>query len=253
MRLVAGFRAALGFLTRVPVGRIDAADMSLTRAGGYFPLVGAVVAAVATGVWWLGTSTAGPAAGAVLSVLAAVVVTGAIHEDGLADTADGLWGGADRDRRLQIMRDSRVGTYGVVAIAGDLAIRTAVLMPFGSGDLADATRILVAGHVLGRAAPLVLAAVLPPARTDGQGSRLGRPGAGGTALATVTVALAAVACAGWWAPVLVGAAAVPVLGLAVAARRRVGGATGDILGAGVALTNLTVAAVAAALIREGLV
>ncbi|SEF14688.1 adenosylcobinamide-GDP ribazoletransferase [Jiangella alba] len=197
---------------------------------------------------------AGPLVGAVAAVLVTVIVTGALHEDGLADTADGLWGGATRERRLEIMRDSRLGTYGALALAGDLLLRVALLATVGAGSdaFADVARLLVAGHVIGRAAPLVLAAWLPPARTDGQGRRLGRLGVVDSLVAAATVLVVAVLTAGWWAPVLLAAAAVPVLGLRRAARRRIGGVTGDVLGAAVALTTLAVAIAVAALVQEDL-
>ncbi|PZF80947.1 adenosylcobinamide-GDP ribazoletransferase, partial [Jiangella anatolica] len=113
-------------------------------------------------------------------------------------------------------------------------------------------RILLAGHVVGRAAPLALAAWLPPARADGQGQRLGRIGLVDAVVAAVTVLVVVVLTAGWWAPVLLAAAVVPVLGLRRAARRRIGGVTGDVLGASVALTNLAVAITVVALAREDL-
>lgn len=252
MPVVDDLRAAIGFLTRIPVGRIDRYDHALTRAGAYFPLVGVVVAAVGMGVWWVATATLGPLAGAVASVLATVVLTGAFHEDGLADTADGLWGGWTAERRLAIMRDSRIGTYGAVALCGDLLLRTALLAPYDTAALSDVARILVAGHVIGRAAPLVLTASLPPARTDGQGERLGTVGRGGAVIVGATVVVVALVTAGWWAPVLVVSAAIPVAALRRAARRRIGGVTGDVLGAGVLLTNLAVAATVSALARGGL-
>ena len=118
MSAIADARAALGFLTRIPVGRIAHGESDLTRTAAYFPLVGVVVAAIGFAAWWVGTSLLGSFAGAVLSVLAVVVVTGALHEDGLADTVDGLWGGSTPERRLAIMRDSRLGTYGAVAVVG---------------------------------------------------------------------------------------------------------------------------------------
>ncbi|TDE12704.1 adenosylcobinamide-GDP ribazoletransferase [Jiangella asiatica] len=234
-------RAALGFLTRIPVGPHD---RGLDRAAPYFPLVGVVVGGIAVATWWVADAALGGFAAAVVAVLTTVIVTGALHEDGLADTADGLWGGSTSQRRLEIMRDSRLGTYGALALGGDLLLRVALLTPLG---LADAARVLLAGHVIGRAAPLVLAAWSPRARSDGQGARLGRLRAGGATVAGATVVPVAVLATGWWAPVLVAAAMLPVLALRRAAHRRIGGVTGDVLGAGVALSNLAVAAAIAIL------
>nr|WP_281386592.1 adenosylcobinamide-GDP ribazoletransferase [Jiangella mangrovi] len=244
-------RAAVAFLTRLPVGSGPVGDAGLARAGAWFPLVGALVAGVGLAAWWAADWLLGSLAAAVVAVLATVIVTGALHEDGLADTADGLWGGRSPERRLEIMRDSRLGTYGALALAGDLLLRVAVLAS-AAGGLADAARVLLAGHVLGRAAPLVLAAWLPPARTDGQGQRLGRLGVADAVVAAVTVVVVIVLAGGLWAPVLVAAAAIPVLGLRRAARRRIGGVTGDVLGASAALVNLAVAIAVAALLREDL-
>jgi adenosylcobinamide-GDP ribazoletransferase len=244
-------RMAIGFLTRLPVGRIELTDPTLTPSAAYFPLVGGLVGAIGLGFWWIGAVALGPLAGAVLGVLATVVVTGALHEDGLADTADGLWGGATVERRLAILRDSRIGTYGVIAVSGDLLLRIALLAPFGADDVATVARTLVVGHVWGRVAPLVLAATLPPARTDGQGVRLGAPTAGGAAIAAITVAAITIGLVGWWSPLVMAAAAVALLGVRRLARRRVGGVTGDIHGAGVVVTNLAVATVVVALAREG--
>ena len=252
--MIGALRAAAGFLTRIPVGSAPFSGPVLDRAGAWFPLVGLLVGGVGLGVWWVADGLAGPLVAAVAAVLATVVVTGALHEDGLADTADGLWGGATRERRLEIMRDSRLGTYGALALGGDLLLRVAVLASAGAAaaGFADVARILLAGHVVGRAAPLVLAAWLPPARTDGQGRRLGRPGVPDSVVAAATVLVVTVLAAGWWAPVVLAAAAVPVLGLRRAARRRIGGITGDVLGAGVALTNLAVAITIVALAQEDL-
>jgi adenosylcobinamide-GDP ribazoletransferase len=245
-------RAALGFLTRIPVGRIEHEEPTLTRTAAYFPLVGVVVAAVGLGAWSLGTWLLGSLAGAVLSVVATVVVTGALHEDGLADTVDGLWGGASPSERLAIMRDSRLGTYGAMAVVVDLLLRVALLAPYGTSDWFDVAGILLAGHVVGRAAPIVLAATLSAARSDGQGVRMTSPARRDLAIAVATAVLAAVLAVGWWAPVPLLAAALTVAAVRRAARRRLGGGTGDAYGAAVALTNLAVAAAVVALEREGM-
>ncbi|MGH3442682.1 MAG: adenosylcobinamide-GDP ribazoletransferase, partial [Nitriliruptorales bacterium] len=173
-----------------------------------------------------------------------------VHEDGLADAVDGLWGGTTPEQRLAIMRDSRLGTYGMVAVAADLLLRTALLVPL---DLAGVSRVVVAGHVIGRAAPLVLAAWLPPARHDGLGARAGVVGRGGAAVAAVTVGVAAIATVGPWAPLVLVAAAVPIAALRRGARRRIGGVTGDVFGAGVQVAHLAVAATVSALVQAGLV
>jgi len=252
MGAITDARAALGFLTRIPVGRIERDEPGLTRSAAYFPMVGVVVAAVGLGGWWVGTSLLGSFAGAVLSVVATVVVTGALHEDGLADTIDGLWGGATPSERLAIMRDSRLGSYGAIAVVADVLFRVALLAPYGTSDWFDVAGLLLAGHVVGRGAPIVLAATLPAARSDGQGARLTSPARRDLAIAGITAAVAAVVAVGWWAPVPLLAAALTVAAVRRSARRRLGGGTGDVYGAAVALTNLVVAAVVVALGREGM-
>lgn len=242
-------RAAVGFLTRLPVGRRAAgAEGGFAAAAAYFPLVGLLVAGIGIGVFAAVEPLLGPVVAAVVSVFATIAVTGALHEDGLADVADGFWGGTSAGRRLEIMRDSRIGTFGALAVTGDVLLRSALLAPL---DLAGVARVLVAGHVIGRAAPLILATWLPPARADGLGAQFGRPGRGGVVLAAVTVIASAVVTTGVWAAVPVCAGTVAVAAIGWAARRRIGGYTGDVFGAGVLLVNLAVAASVVALLRAG--
>lgn len=240
-------RTAVAFLTRLPVGSPPHPD--LTAASAWFPLVGVVVATLALVGWAAGEAVIGPLGGAVTATLAAVVVTGALHEDGLADTVDGLWGGATAERRLEVMRDSRIGTYGTIALVGELLLWVAVLVPLD--DLRDAARVLVGAHVTGRAAPLVLIRWLPAARRDGLGAHLRPAGLVGALIAGATVVAALVLTAGVWAPVVLLAAVVPIAALGVAARRRLGGSTGDVLGAGVALAALAAAVAMSALRQAG--
>src|SRR5687768_6108501 len=124
------FAVAVQFLTRLPVPAIRVDDGDLRRASMFFPLIGILVAGVGLGVragteWALGASVA-----TVLALTAMVAVTGAFHEDGLADTVDGVWGGWTPQRRIEIMRDSRLGTYGAVALFSSLALRYTLLAGF---------------------------------------------------------------------------------------------------------------------------
>src|SRR5919197_2225161 len=168
---------ALRFMTRLPLPRVEFREGDLRRASALFPLVGAVVAGIGIGVraaleplWGGGVATVG-------ALAAMIVVTGALHEDGLADTADGLWGGWTPARRLEIMRDSRLGTYGIVALIVVLGLRASLLLPLGLADFASA---VACGHVLGRASTLVLIQLLPPAGDSAfAGGEPGRPRLGG--------------------------------------------------------------------------
>ena len=242
-------RLAVQFLTRVPVGRVEApADGDLSAASAWFPAVGLLVGGVAVAVRAGLEPLLGVAPATVAAVLATILVTGAFHEDGLADSADGVWGGWTTQRRLEIMRDSRLGTYGVCALVGDLALRTTLLAALPLGDFA---RAVVAAHVVGRVAPMLLVAWLPPARADGQGVRNGRLGPAGWVVAGGTALVVVVAAAGLWAPLVVAAAAAGVWLVGRVAHRKLGGVTGDILGAGVRVGALLVVAAVVALARAG--
>lgn len=244
-----GVTTAVQFLTRLPVGPSSRPPAPLSAALGWFPLVGLVVAVPAVGAhllgWWLWS----PPAAAVLAVAAGVATTGAFHEDGLADTVDGLWGGWTSDRRLEIMRDSRIGTYGAVTLVLVLAVQVTLLAPLGP---VDAARALVVGHVVGRASVLPLVRAWPAARDDGQGARVARPPASGAwAVAVVTVIVAGVAAVGAWLPVVLLAAAPGPWLLARTSRRRVGGLTGDVLGAANLAAHVSAMAAVAAVARHG--
>jgi cobalamin synthase len=155
LRLLA---VAIGFLTRIPVPKTSIGPGDLRRASAFFPLVGLGVAGVGIAVRAAAEPIWGAGVATVAAVAAMIVVTGALHEDGLADTADGLWGAWDPAGRLAIMRDSRIGTYGTIAIVIAIGLRIGFLLPLG---LADFARAVACGHVLGRASTLVLARLLP--------------------------------------------------------------------------------------------
>lgn len=223
--------AALGLLTRLPVPVPADALARGARAAWAWPLAGVAVAAPAglAGALALALGLT-PLLAAGLTVLAQVMLTGALHEDGLADSADGLWGGWTRERRLEIMKDSRSGAYGVIALALALILRVSALAALMEGE--GWIWGLVAVAAASRAGMAGLAAALPSARPGGLSGRVGRPEPAtawtGIALA-LAVALAAtggamIALAFWTGAALV------VWGWI--ARARIGGQTGDILGAG---------------------
>ena len=143
-------------------------------------------------------------------MLAGVLITGAFHEDGLADTADAIAGGWTRERRLEILKDPRHGSYGVAALCGSIVLRVLAVASLGP---AAAVGGLVAAHALGRGAAVVTMGVVPVARPDGLGAEYARSvGAGRAAAAGVVAAAIAVAATGWWAGPLVLAAAVGAVG-----------------------------------------
>lgn len=254
MSTLVPLRQAVTFLTRLPAGASADADgvpadtFDLTAASAWFPAVGGLVAAVGIATRWALGPWIGTAAATVAAVLATVVVTGAFHEDGLADSADGLWGGATAERRLEIMRDSRLGTYGTTALVGDLGLRVALLAPLSVEDFA---RAMLAAHVVGRLAPLVLVTWLPPARADGQGVRTRRPSRAGWSAASITAAFVAWIVVGRWSPLLLAAGAIGTWLVGRRARAAVGGLTGDLLGAGVRVSALLVLGTVVVLARAG--
>lgn len=223
--------AALRFLTRVPGlpgGEESAAD--LARATVWFPLVGgfvglggAVVYVAAAWVW-------PPSVAAILAVAATAALTGAMHEDGLADTFDGLGGGWTAEQALRIMRDSRIGVYGTLALTLVTLLKVGAL---ASMTPTDAGRALLAGHVLSRWTALPLMRHLPYARKGDGAARPFAETVTRARLITGTV-LASLLLAGIWgaralAPALVAALVTLIAGLWF--HRRLGGMTGDCLGA----------------------
>jgi adenosylcobinamide-GDP ribazoletransferase len=232
------------FLTRVPLGRaVDVDGRAVAAAAPLFPLVGALVG-LAGGI--VADALAGPLPAVVAAVLAlgvVVAVTGAMHVDALADTADAL-GGTTVERRLEIMRDHAVGAFGATAIA--LAVVLTVALASELAAAGSAAAAWAAAAALGRWAALPAAWLLPYARTDGSGLPLRVSGlavVAGLALAGA-VAFVALGLDAFW-PL---AAAVAVAGVAVVACRRwIGGVTGDTLGATMQVAELAAltAAVAA--------
>ncbi len=252
---MSGLAVALGFLTRLPVpAREVLAPGALAGAALWFPVVGVLVGGV-LGATRLVAELALPAGAATaLALIAAVLVTGALHEDGLADTADGFGAHVARERRLEIMRDPRVGTFGALALLLTTLLAWAVLADL---DGEACLRAAVAGHVLARWAMLVHSATSPPARAGGTGTLL-RVGPGRFAAATVLTAALVWAAVGVGVPAaraaleavaLLAAALLLVAGMGAATRRLIGGTTGDTHGAVGKLVEVAVYVVAAALLR----
>jgi adenosylcobinamide-GDP ribazoletransferase len=226
--LFAGFAAATSFFTRIPAPA--GGTLPLADAVWAFPLVGAGIGAVAAFAFVLAQLLGlGDWPAALSAVLAGLALTGALHEDGLADTADGFFGGHDRDHRLAIMSDSRHGTFGVLAIVLSVLLRSAALAEIG--EVVQAGLALIAAHAGSRAAlPLVMWA-LTPARNEGLAAKAGRPRLSrGIAAVAIGLSITVVALGpvrGALAVVLSGSA---LFGAGRMAKRRVGGYTGDVLG-----------------------
>lgn len=226
---VADLRSALALLTRFPLPQTNAAPRG-AQAAWAWPVAGVGIGAVAALIAAIGLAVGlseGVAAALVLATQA--MLTGAMHEDGLADSADGLWGGWDKSRRLEIMKDSHIGSYGVLAlILVTLARWSALTALLAAGGAFGA---IIAVAALSRAPMAVLMAWLPNARDAGLSQSVGRPDANTAALAVGSAVLICLLCAGWSAfPMAIAAAGIS-FALGLVARTKIGGQTGDILGA----------------------
>jgi len=220
--------AALALLTRLPLpGRIT--DRGAASSWAY-PVAGLVIGLIAA-MTALTTTAIGlsPALTAGLALAAMLVTTGALHEDGLADTADGLWGAPMPDRRLEIMKDSRIGAYGVIALILVLGLKWSALTSIAStGTIATA---VIAAAVLSRAPMVALMHSLPNARTSGLSSHVGRPSKQTTLIAMILpLALGGLLLGFQIIPVGLCLIIVTIV-IASIAMRKINGQTGDILGA----------------------
>jgi adenosylcobinamide-GDP ribazoletransferase len=230
-RFLSGFMAATSFFTRLPIDAARHHAWPLDDSAWAFPLVGAGIGAAAALAFLLAQLLGlGDWPAALLAVLSALALTGALHEDGLADTADGFLGGHDREAKLAIMRDSRHGTFGVLAIAFSIVLRAAALASIG--DAIHAGLALIAAHAVSRAALPVAMWRMAPARAEGLGVTAGTvrlPGVLGAVAIGTAIGLAALGP-------MQGAVGVCFTGIGVfalmrIARRQIGGQTGDVLGA----------------------
>jgi adenosylcobinamide-GDP ribazoletransferase len=234
-----GLIGAITFLTIVPIpaaaSRQDRFDLNDTLA--WFPLVGGAIGAFAGGLRVACQPLFGRGPSTAIAMIGLVVISGALHQDALADTADGLGVRGDRARRLAAMRDSATGAFGVLALMGWALLLFSALE---SLTAAQVLRALIAACAAGRLAALLHAAEAPPARHDGLGAglRITRAALAIGAVIAVVIIVAAVGPAR-------GAVSAGVCGLvsatsAVFARRTIGGSTGDTIGSAVALTEVTV-------------
>ena len=251
MSAVRHFLLALQFFTRIPVtGRLAAwvgySPAMLRASAAHFPAVGWVVGAVGALAFAGALSLWTPLVAAVLCSVVTVLLTGAFHEDGLADTADGLGGAATRERAMEIMRDSRIGAFGAIALVLALGLKVASLAALAGQGALTACAAVVGAHVLSRLAPLAVMRALP--YVGGEGGKA-KPMA--DAVSPGSVAIASL----WSLPAaaLLVTASGPAHGLAAIAAaalvavvmvrwlgRRLGGFTGDGLGATQQLGELAI-------------
>ncbi len=245
------FLHASVFLTRLPLGGfLPAAPLQpggLEATVRAFPLVGALLAGLTGLVYWLAVGGLGlpPTVAAFLALAALVVFTGGLHEDGLADVADGFGGGWDKARKLAIMKDSQLGSYGVLSLILGIGMKAAAL-----AALANPLAVfgaLLAALALARTLPFLLMQGLTPARSDGLGASFSPPPLGRLAVALLLAFLLAWLGLGFLAA-LTGTLAALLVGwlFTLLAKRQIGGYTGDVLGALIQLTEVVVLLAASA-------
>jgi adenosylcobinamide-GDP ribazoletransferase len=230
--VVADLRMAASFVTILPVASSKpAADGAVARATWALPVAGLLVGLAGALVYKVASRFGlTPNLAALLALATTALVTGALHEDGLADTADGLGGGRTRERKLEIMRDSRIGTYGVCALILSFGLRwsalTAIANPWA------VALALCAAHAAARAGVPAFMSLVPPARPDGLSASAGSPPGRSIAIA-FAVGTLALALALGPGKALVSLILLSLAGVMLArlATRQIGGQTGDILGA----------------------
>lgn len=231
---IAIFLLAIQFLTRlpVPVSQLYSPER-LNATPRYYPLVGGLVGAMIASAYW-GLSFILPTSLAlVLTMTIGLLLTGAFHEDGLADTFDGIGGGHDRETAMTIMKDSRLGTYGTTALVMALAVKFASLVA-----LPDLWIIvgLISGHCLSRLSSVLVIATSRYARFEGKAKPVAETLSGASLFVVALTCIGIVAAAAYFIPLsaigagLVGAAAGHI-GMRLLFERKLGGYTGDTLGA----------------------
>ncbi|MEM6711317.1 MAG: adenosylcobinamide-GDP ribazoletransferase [Pseudomonadota bacterium] len=242
----------LRFATRLPLPLLERekhdAIVAPDRFATAFPVCGWVVALIGGGLAGLLMMTmASPVLAIILAVAAMTIATGALHEDGLADFADGIGGGRTRERKLDIMRDPALGSYGALALLLCVGTRIASLVPLAMLHPWLPCAALLAAHGTSRASAMMLASILPQARAEGAAARLGKPTkraaaasfaiAGIGTMAALTVPLDPLAAGVVTAATMLSAAAAAG-SVGVLASRYLGGQTGDVLGAAQQLSEL---------------
>jgi adenosylcobinamide-GDP ribazoletransferase len=236
MRLITDPLLALRFFTRLPIPASEGEGApELNRVAWAVPLVGLVVGGAGALASMLASNMATGMVCAVIGVAVTIILTGALHEDGLSDTCDGFFGGHSAEKRLAIMRDSRIGAFGAIALVVMLLLKVALLTQSSRGGANVMAAHLLAVAIASRALMLLPLALLPHARSDGLAAGVGR--------ITMPAFLAAVCVAALLSLVelqntgLLRLGFAWVVGLLVAlgvsrlARNKIGGATGDVAGA----------------------
>ncbi len=244
-----GLRRALSFLTRLPVPSETLTSVELARAIAWFPAAGLVIGGFVAGVFWVTAQGLSPTLSASLAVLTGAAMTGGFHEDGLGDTFDALGGGWSRDEMLSIMKDSRQGTFGVLAIVGTVLVRVTALaaLPVNVG-----VWTLLLAHSLARGAVVGVMVVSAPVAMSGLGASYARELHRPTAVVSSLLAAgAAVVVWGLNGLLVVGVLAIVVAVFMIWVHGKIGGYTGDILGAAEQFGEMTILAMAVFMVGQG--
>jgi adenosylcobinamide-GDP ribazoletransferase len=239
------------FLTRLPLRHEQPVERGdLARALWSAPLLGGAIGAVGGAIYVLtAVLHLPPLAAAAIAIAATMALTGALHEDGLADVADGFGGGSTRERKLEIMRDSRIGTYGVCALILSLLVRISCLASIE--DTGAAVMVLVCAGAAARAGLPAFMMLIPPARTDGMSAHAGLPPLASAVTAAVIGVAAVLGVLGLPVGIFtLVALATGFFFLAWLCRRQIGGQTGDVLGTLEQIGEVTILLIAASVMSS---
>jgi len=238
-RVLKDLLVAFQFLTRLPMPGLEFDPDALSRSVKFFPVVGLAVGLAGSWLQRLLTPHLSRTLAALLVLVLFVLVTGALHEDGLADAADGLGGGSNREQMLTIMRDSKIGAFGAIALTLSLLTR---LLLLSSLPLLRFTAYVVSAHVLCRWTALPLSYFVQAARPlEGQGARIAEKTSRGSLIVGTMISLATAAFltrAACWIPILAASGITILSGLYY--WKRLGGVTGDCFGATNQLTEIAI-------------
>ena len=252
--MTSGLRTAVGFLTRIPMGETEGV---LAKAVGWFPAVGVMIGLAQSLVLVAAGRLVDPLLAAILSVAVSTLITGAFHLDGIADVADAFGGGWNREQRLAILKDSRLGTYGTAAVVIVVLIEVAALTTIVERPWIEAVMAVIGAHSVSRAAAVVTMRVARPATVDGMAAAyVAEAGAAALTLALtvagavlVGLGLAIGGDAGPAVATMVATVAAVALATAVMIRlayEKIEGINGDVLGSVQQLSALATLLVVAA-------
>lgn len=225
-----GIVGAIVFLTRIPVRTSRSLDTA--RSVPWFPTVGLLIGAIVGGIAALLEPWSSPFVAAGVAIVAGLLVTGAFHEDGLGDVADAFVGGWTREDRLRILKDSRHGTYGVVALVSSVALRIVALGALVEIGPKVAFAAAVAAHGAARAGAVSSMTVARPATDEGLGSEyVARIRRGHCSIGIFATGIFVTALVGWWISLVIAAVVAATSTITWWSHRKIGGVSGDVLGA----------------------